>query len=128
MVKSWPGMRLAPRSSPTTLRPALVSSRARIDPVQPTPMTTASVSLSVIMTHPPSGKIRDRARRLVVFLAKVFFDVLAVGRGETRIADHLPRRHVAIAAIDRVGEKAFHAQIEQRVEEHAAGKAGKLRL
>src|SRR5262249_61893467 len=47
-VKSSRGVRLAPRSRPTTLSPALVSSRARIEPVQPTPMTTASVSLSIV--------------------------------------------------------------------------------
>src|SRR5215470_14341521 len=43
-VKSLPGTRSGPRSSPTTLRPALVSSRARIDPVQPMPTITASTS------------------------------------------------------------------------------------
>src|ERR1700716_551113 len=48
MVKSSRGVRFAPRSRPTTLSPALVSSRARIAPVQPTPITTAPVSLSIV--------------------------------------------------------------------------------
>src|SRR5260370_20825637 len=48
MVKSSRDVRLAPRSRPTTLSPALVTSRARIAPVQPTPITTASVSLSIV--------------------------------------------------------------------------------
>src|SRR5580704_14197559 len=120
MVKSSRGMRLAPRSRPTTLRPALVNSRARIDPVQPTPMTTASVSLSMIVIAAPSGKVRNRLRRLVVFFAEIFFDVFAIGRRQAGIADHLPGGHVAIAAIDRVGKKSFHRDLQQCLEEHAA--------
>src|SRR5262249_23216247 len=47
--KSSRAVRMGPRSRPTTLSPALVSSRARIAPVHPTPMTTASVSLSIVV-------------------------------------------------------------------------------
>src|ERR1700730_5543666 len=103
-------MRLAPRSRPTTLSPALVSSRARMLPVQPTPMTTASVSLSIVVmvSLPGSRESRDRARRLFVFLAEIFLDVVAIGGRQAGIADHLPRRHVAVAAVDRIGEKSLH--------------------
>ena len=47
-VKSSAGMRCAPRSSATTLSPALVSSRAMMLPVQPTPTRTASTAFIVL--------------------------------------------------------------------------------
>jgi hypothetical protein len=81
----------------------------------------------MVMARSFTKSLRSSAA-LVVFLAEVFLDVLAIGRGQAGITDHLPRRHVAVAAVDRVGEKALHADVEQSVEEHAAGKAGKLRL
>src|ERR1700731_2808772 len=122
-------MRLAPRSSPTTLRPALVNSRARMLPVQPTPITTASTSLrTVAICRSSLREVRDRARRLVVLLAEVRLDVLLVGGGQARIADHLPRRLVAVAAVDRIGEEAFHGDLQQRIEEHVAGEAGEVSL
>src|ERR1700739_2544461 len=128
MVKSVRGMRLAPRSKPTTLRPALVSSRARIDPGQPTPMTTASVSLSMMVIAAPLRKVRDRLRRFVVFFAEVFFDVFAISRRQAGIADHFPGRHVAIAAIYRVGKESFHRDLQHGLEEHAARRTGELRF
>src|SRR5215469_8865920 len=108
-------------------------------PVQPTPITTASTSFkSVAMTglslDPYCGlrgvlrEVRDRARRLVVFLAEIGLDLLAIGGGQSRIADHPPGNLVAVAAIDRIGEEAFHGDLQERVEEHVAGKARKLRL
>lgn len=45
-AKSVSGKRILPRSNPTTFNPALVSSRARMLPVQPIPMMTASAALS----------------------------------------------------------------------------------
>src|SRR5262249_20749086 len=45
-----------------------------------------------------------------------------------RIADHLPSRHVTVAAIDRVGEKALHGDLKQRLEKHAAGETRERRL
>src|SRR5262249_47444455 len=138
MVKSSCGGRLGPRSSPTTLSPALVSSRARIDPVQPTPTTTASVSLSIvaivlslnffILDGHHSGEVRDRTRRLVVLLAEIGLDVLAIGRRQARVANHLPRCHVAVAAVDRISEEAFHRELQQCVEELRAGECDELRL
>src|SRR5499427_10106798 len=123
-AKSSRVLRLAPRSRPTTLRPNLVSSRARMLPVNPTPMQTASTSLrTVAMARSLLGKVRDRARRLVVLLAEIGLDLFAVGRRQARIADHLPPCHVAIAAIDRVGEETFHGDLQQGIKEHPAGKA-----
>ena len=62
-VKSSRVERSAPRSSPTTLSPALVSSRARMLPVNPTPMQTASTSLSIvaIVVSPPTLGVINRA-------------------------------------------------------------------
>src|SRR5579871_3452775 len=128
-AKSSRAVRLAPRSRPTTFRPTLVSSRARMLPVQPTPITTASTSLrTVAMVVPSLREVRDRARWLVVLLAEVCLDVLLVGGGQARIAHHLPRRLVAVAAVDRIGEEALHRDLQQRVEEHPAGERREIGL
>src|SRR5712692_9265174 len=76
----------------------------------------------------PSGEIGDRARRLVVLLAEIRLDVFTISGGQAGIADHLPRGHVAVAAVHRVGEEALHADLQERVEEHGAGEAGERRL
>src|SRR6478735_2639866 len=75
-----------------------------------------------------SGEIGDRVRRLVVLLAEIRPDLFAVSGWQAGIADHLPRRHMAVAAVDRVGEESLHADLQERVEEHRAGKARELRL
>src|ERR1700722_2610339 len=75
-----------------------------------------------------SRKVGDGARRLVVFLAQIFLELFPVGGRQARITDHLPGRLVAVAAVDRVGEEAFHADLQERVEEHAARAAWKLGL
>src|SRR6201986_5299311 len=111
--KSSRDVRLAPRSRPTTLRPALVSSRARMLPVNPTPMQTASTSLRTIMAR-SSGEVRDRARRLVVFLAEIGLDLFAIGRRQGGVADHLPLRHVPVPAIAPIRAEAFHSDLQER--------------
>src|SRR5689334_18309214 len=129
MVKSSRGERLGPRSRPTTFKPALVNSRAMIEPVQPTPITTASTSLRMVaMFASPSREVRNRLRRLVVLLTEVRFDLLAIGGGKARVADHLPRGHVAVAAVHRIGEEALHRHLQQRVEERRAAEAGEAGL
>src|SRR5438876_7204582 len=106
-VKSLPGTRSGPRSSPTTLRPVLVNSRARIEPVQPIPTMTASTSFKrVAMAIAPSRKVGDRLRLDEIALVAILIDAVGVERGQARIADHLPGRLVAVAAIDRIGEEA----------------------
>src|SRR5579862_5946526 len=127
-VKSSAGMRFGPRSRPTTLSPALVSSRARMLPVQPTPITTASTSLSVVTMVVSSRKIGDRLGRQIDLLAAIFIDRVAIDRGEAGIADHLPPHLVAIAAIDRVGEKSFDGNAEQGFEEILGRNADELGL
>src|SRR5262245_24852694 len=75
---------------------------------------------------PALGEIGDRVRRLVVFLAEIRFDVLAIGGGQTGVADHLPCGHVAVAAVDRVGEEALHCNLQECIHEHGAGEAREL--
>ena len=56
-MKSSPGMRSWPFSRETTFRPALVSSRAMMAPVQPSPIVTASTSFNrVTMSRLPYEK------------------------------------------------------------------------
>src|SRR6266480_4458546 len=52
-AKSAFGVRLAPRSRPTTVSPALVSSRAMMLPVQPMPTSTASTCFSFLAMARP---------------------------------------------------------------------------
>src|SRR5712672_2871251 len=100
---------MAPRSSATTLRPASVSSLARIPPVQPNPTMTASTSLSfVAMARAPSAHVRDADRISREFLVAIFLDVVAMHRDRARESDHPPARLVAVSSVDRIGEHAFH--------------------
>src|SRR5271154_1038284 len=99
------GLRSWPRSSPTTLRPALANSRAMMLPVQPMPTSTASTSFNLRVMTGPSRKIGDGLRVLLVALAAISLDFFPIGGGQAGIADHAPGRLVAIAAIDRIGEE-----------------------
>ena len=44
-------------------------------------------------------------------------DPVAIVVARTRKADHFPGRHIAVAAVDRIGEEAFLRVVEQLVEE-----------
>src|SRR5262249_13757469 len=116
IAKSSVGLMSGPRSSPTTCRPALVSSRAMMLPVQPMPTMTASTSFKRVAMAPSSRKVRDRLPRHGVPLLAIVLDQVGVGRGQARKADHLPRHLVAVAAVDRIGEEALHGEVEERVE------------
>src|SRR5438105_3038117 len=116
-AKCSPGVRSSPRSSPSTCSPALVSSRAMMLPVQPMPTMTASTSFNRVAMAASSRKVRNGLRRLLVGLVAVLRDVVAVGRGQAREADHLPRDLVAVAPMNRVGEEALHVDGEQRLEQ-----------
>src|SRR5437763_10978052 len=150
--------RIAPRSSATTFSPACANSLLKIPPVQPSPTTTTSTSLSfVTMTRPQSAfvarmkrsemreisvpgvvgpgyrcahpgyrvcarsaHIRDAERAVCgEFLVPVFLDVLAMHRDRAGEADQLPAGLVAVAAMDRIGEHAFHDALIKRRPEHA---------
>ena len=55
-------------------------------------------------------------------------DVVAIVVARARKADELPARHVAVAAIDRIGEKAFDRIREDRLEELLAAAVLELDL
>src|ERR1700692_847200 len=119
-MKSVPGVRSWPFSRATTFMPALVNSRAMMAPVQPSPIATASTSFNrVTMSASPSGKVRDRLRLGDVAFVAIFIDEIGVGRRQAGITEHPPRRHVAVAAIDRIAEEALHGQRQQPGEEGA---------
>src|SRR5690349_7602157 len=127
-AKSVSGVRILPRSKPTTRSPALVSSRARILPVQPMPITTASTSLSRVTISDALGEIADRARLGAIALAAIGLDRGLVIRHQAGITQHLPPGQVAIAAVIGVGEEAFHHDREQRLEEFLRIESREFRL
>src|SRR5579864_7135560 len=73
----------------------------------------------------PVRMIGDAHRRqgdtLVMPVDPVAIIVMRAGK-----ADHLPRRHVSVAAIDRVGEKAVPGVFEDELEELLAVRAVEL--
>src|SRR5262245_4816542 len=128
-AKCSPGVRSAPRSSPTTVSPALVNSRAMMLPVQPMPTMTASISFNrVAIAALPSGKVRDRLRLDHVALVAILIDQGGIDRRQAGIADHPPCGLVAVAAIDGIGEEALHGDLQQRPEELLAVEIGERGL
>src|SRR5215472_5947559 len=119
-MNSSAGLRSAPRSSPTTLRPALVSSRERIAPVKPMLTTTASVSFNRFAIAASSTEVCDRLRVRDIALATEGIDLVGIGGGQAGEAEQLPADLVAIAAIDRIGEEAGHGDPVQLAEEGLA--------
>src|SRR5947209_7090465 len=93
-----------------TSSPSSVNSWARIEPVQPRPMTTTSFLGSLRDIGPSTlrrpfraaGDAHRRQRKPLV----VAVDPIQIVVSGARKADHLPRRHVAVAAVDRIGEEA----------------------
>src|SRR5665213_1919617 len=91
-----------------TSSPSSVNSLARIQPVQPRPMMTTSFlgslrAMALPLRRPFRAACETHWRQwigLVVTIDPV--EIIVAGAGE---ADHLPGHHVAIAAIDRIGEK-----------------------
>src|ERR1700712_2931295 len=82
-------------------------------------MVTTSTSLSLVaMVASLSGKIADGFGFEIELLAAIIERMAAVVRRQARIADHLPRDLVAVAAIDRIGEEAFHRESVELLEEH----------
>src|ERR1700761_6467521 len=109
---------MLPRSSATTLRPAWLSSLARMPPVQPSPTMTTSTSLSLVVIVAPSTQIRDAERLVRERLAPIALDMVAVHGDRAGKADDRPSGFVAVAAIDRVGIDALDHGLVQRGPEH----------
>src|ERR1700712_1401596 len=96
----------------TTFNPASVSCWARIAPVQPRPMITASLrGSSFANSHLSVDGDRTLGIRLVVLVDMVAIVVARAGK-----AYHLPARHALVAAIERVGEEAFHGVLQHQFE------------
>jgi hypothetical protein len=80
------------------------------------------------MAIAPTRKVDDRLGIDEIALVAILIDAVGVERRQARIADHLPRRLVAIAAIDRIGEETLHHQVDERVEELPAVEVAELGL
>src|SRR5262245_49460283 len=122
------GLLSGPRSRPTTVKPAIVSSLASIAPVSPTPMTTQSTSFSFVTMALSSREVGDRLGLGDVALVAILVDLVGVGRGQAGIAEHAPRCLVAIAAVDGIGEEPLHGNLQQALEEESGVEAVELGL
>src|SRR5437870_11744413 len=93
-------------------------------PVQPRPTMTASTSFSLFaMSSSGSAHVRDTDAIGGVFLVAKLLDVLIMHGDNSGEADDLPARLVPVAAVDRVGEHAFHDGLIHRGEENARGRS-----
>src|ERR1700756_4241609 len=123
-VNSAVGSRHGPRSIAVTLRPASHNSWARIDPVHPSPMITASFAGNFFAMPPPfaptalTSPVRvildgDRGERDRLVVPVHPFAIVVMGSWE---ADHLPCRHVLVASIDWVGKESCLGVVEDLLE------------
>src|SRR5438093_4541842 len=127
-AESSAGLRSGPRSSPTTVSPAIVNSRARIAPVQPMPTMTASTSLNFFAMVSSLREVLDRLRFRDVTFVPIFVDLAGICCGEPGVLEHSPRRHVPISAVHRIGEKSFHVDRQQALKEKPGVEVHKFRL
>src|SRR5262249_58944869 len=109
--KSFSGLRIAPRSSATTLSPASVNSFARMPPVQPNPTMTASTSFNFVTILPPSAHVRDADGVGGEGLVAIFLHVLAMHRNHPRETDQPPAHFVADAPIDRIRKQPLQPSL-----------------
>src|SRR6185312_6553997 len=115
--------RHGPRSMAMTCSPASASSLATIEPVQPSPTITTSLAgrRSVIasrsaLLHGPLRPAGDADRWQGVTLVVAAHPV-AIVVARTGKSDHLPRAHVAVAAVDRICKEALLDVLDQLLEE-----------
>src|SRR6185437_3764142 len=118
--------RHGPRSMAMTCSPASASSLATIEPVQPSPTITTSLAgrRSVIasrsaLLHGPLRPAGDADRWQGVTLVVAAHPV-AIVVARTGKSDHLPRAHVAVAAVDRICKEALLDVLDQLLEESLA--------
>src|SRR5262245_7214614 len=108
-----------------TFMPALPSSAARMPPAAPTPTMTTSVFFGCHGSSPPARGLRlqadDGHARECLLARHVLRGEHGLRAGET---DQPPAGEILVAAIDRVGEHAFHRMGAQRVEERLLGRPG----
>src|ERR1700742_4910999 len=141
MGKSLAVSRHGPRSMATTSKPASVSSCARIEPVHPRPIMTASLrgSLRAMLrlfkntgraVPPVVNKSSLCPVRMIVDAdgrqrdpLVMAIDPVAIIVMRPRKADHLPGGHVFVTAIDRIGKKTALRVLEDLAEELLAVEA-----
>src|SRR6202030_1439053 len=120
---------------PTTFNPVFASSNAVREPVNPTPIVTTSTSFRRFAIFRLLGfssgdarihvyaamRILAEAGRCSVDLDAVLIDhvvVRSVGSGK---ADHPPRHHVAVAAVNRVAEVTLQGALPEMRKENVGG-------
>src|SRR5262245_15433707 len=118
--------RKRPRSRPTMRKPVSASSRAAMLPVHPMPTITTSAR-GICRAMCGISSAADRHGRNGVGLA------LELERGRqhrigAREADHLPRRHVAVAAVEWIAEIALDGVLADHLEEDRGGEAFEVDL
>src|ERR1019366_9368026 len=118
-----------------TLRPEAASSLARMEPANPTPMTTTSTSLSfcgIGLFPTRSGGHRVVARAIgdaqgfSMKFNSMLIDQIVVIRIRAGETDHLPCNFVLVAAINRIGEESFNRVLQKEVEEYVRRHAVKV--
>src|SRR6266850_3173294 len=97
---------------PMTFMPALPSSAASIPPTAPIPTMTTSV-FSVAITIPPALQTSDWRTCERLFALHIRLRENGLGARE---ADQAPASKVLVAAVDRIGEHAFHCVRPDNVE------------
>src|ERR1022692_3817954 len=103
---------------PTTLRPEAASSLARMEPANPTPMTTTSTSFSFCGIglfpfraggHRVVARAIGDAQGVPMKFNSMLIDQIVVIRIRAGESNHLPGDFVLVAAINRIGEESFNA-------------------
>src|SRR5580692_1138763 len=113
VAKSVGVSRHGPRSSATTFKPASQSCCPMMAPVQPKPTNTASTGLRVvaILSLPARAALEsDRGERYRLAVASYPILVVVVSPWK---ADHFPRAHVLVAAIDGIGKVALFGILQK---------------
>src|ERR1700731_22636 len=125
---------------PTTFNPVFASSNAVREPVNPTPIVTTSTGFRRFAIFRLLGFSSGDARIHVYAAVRILADtgrcpidldavlidhvvVRSVGSGK---ADHPPRHHVAVAAVNRVAEVTLQSALPQMREEDVGGHPAKL--
>src|SRR5262245_33290034 len=115
-----------------TSSPSSVSSCAMIEPVQPSPTITTSFfgRMRAMRVSPFRRPVRAAhhahgRQRIALVVAVDPVQIVVTGAGKP---DHLPRNHVAVAAVDRVGEEAGFDVDDDPLEKRSAVDAIELDL
>src|SRR5579872_6033544 len=115
--------RQGPRSMAITSSPASANSFATIEPGQPSPTITTALGgrrcviafRSALLDRPlRTPGYADRRQRVAFVVAAHPVPIVIARAGKS---DHLPRAHVAVAAVDRVRKEALLHILQDLLEE-----------